>query len=186
MHHDADRHQSLQFGARQERGELHAADADRFFAAERVGLSGPARGSLRKPAIQLARDARTLPPARGSARGARCRVRRHRCGDGAQHPRGLRGAFRSADGRSGVERAQHPPRPRHDRLHAASRRGQGADHRYRIFASHRAGSGAARATAHRDRHRRCGGTGRRPARRDGLRSLSRDRRPGIPGADTQR
>ena len=95
-------------------------------------------------ALYLARGARTLPPARGGAGGARRRPRRYRGADGAEHPRGIRGAFRRADGRRGVERAQHPARSRHHRLHPASWRGQGADHRHRILAGRRAGAGAAR------------------------------------------
>ena len=40
---------------RQERGQLCAADADRVSAAQRVGLSGPARRRLWRAAVQLAR-----------------------------------------------------------------------------------------------------------------------------------
>ena len=56
---------------------------------------------------------------------ARHPARRHRGADGAEHPRGLRGAFRRADGRRRAQRAQHPARRRGDRLHARPRRGEG-------------------------------------------------------------
>ena len=112
----------------------------------------------------------------------RSRAGRHRRGDGAEHSRSIRGAFRGADGRRGAERAQHPPRSGYHRLHPAARRGQGSDHRHRIRAGGRAGAGAARPKARGDRYRRCDGTRRRAARRDGLRGVSGDGRPGFPGS----
>ncbi len=178
--------QPLRYRARQERGQLCAADPDRLSAAQRRGLSEPARRRAWGTAVQLAPGARTLPPAGVGAFGARGRAGRHRRRDGAEHSRGIRGAFRGADGRGGAERAQYPPRSGYNCLHPRARRGQGADHRYRIRAGGRAGTDAARTKADCDRHRRCERTGRRAARRDGVRRVSHDGRLGFSGGDARR
>ncbi len=57
---------------------------------------------------------------------ARHRRRRHGGGDGGEHAGDGRGAFRRADDRRRAEHAQHAPRRRGDRVHAAPWRGAGA------------------------------------------------------------
>src|SRR5260370_41258021 len=99
----------LRHRARQERGELCAAEPDRLSGTERSGLSEPARRRPWRAAVQLARGARTLPPAGVGVVGPGRWARRYGCTDGAQYPRGLRGAFRRADGGGGAERP--PPSP---------------------------------------------------------------------------
>ena len=87
----------------------------------------------RKPPPQLSRVSRPVEEARLGARQARLRARRHDRGHARQHPGDARMPLRRADVRRGAQCAQHPARRGGARLHARSRRSEGADRRSRVL-----------------------------------------------------
>ena len=158
------------------------ADAADLPRAGGRGLSRRTRPScMASLHAQLCRILRARAPARLGARRARGRPERHRLGDARQHARHARMPLRRADARRRAERAQHAARCGAPRLHARSRRDEGADRRSRILA------GDARGLAPREGRSRWSSTTTTPnttgegerARQARLRGLRRVRRPGF-------
>ena len=84
----------------------------------------------------------------------RHRARRHGLGDARQHAGDARSALRRADDGRRAQHAQHAARCGDPRLHARSRRNQGADHRPRICHGDQGGAVARQGEAARHRLRR--------------------------------
>src|SRR5260370_41190462 len=74
----------LRHRARQERGELCAAEPDRLSGTERSGLSEPARRRPWRAAVHLARAPQTLAPACGRGVGPTRLARGDGCNGGRQ------------------------------------------------------------------------------------------------------
>lgn len=172
-------HVDLRTGSRARRRQPHRPDAAELHRAHRQRLSALPRGDPRQHPPRLGADLPTLPtPGLGPGR-ARHRPGRHGGGDAAEHPRDARGALWRADDRRGAEHPQRTPRRRSHRLHAATRRSQGADHRLRIPRGDPCRHRYARPPAAGGRRQRPRVWRRPPGWRTGLRGAARRGRPAV-------